>query len=184
MKSTAVFDFFRRFKTAVFSVVLMITFAFIIYFTKDIRLLVLNTTVDARFWPKVIGIAGCALSALLFIQGVIEGTALKRQEEADAAAKPERKNLLKDIGTIRTVITLGLMFLYILGLDTLGFLVMTALYLFFQFLTFSDKEDRNIGKLLLITVIFTVIVYVLFRYAFQMMLPSGKLWNGMGGLSL
>ena len=54
----------------------------IIYFTKDIKLLVVNTTVTARFWPTVIGAAGCLLSVLLFIQGVIEGLALKRQEES------------------------------------------------------------------------------------------------------
>ena len=67
MNKKSVFAAVRRYRESIFAVALLIFFALVIFFTKDIRLLVVNTTVDARFWPKVIGIAGCALSVLLLI---------------------------------------------------------------------------------------------------------------------
>lgn len=181
MEKTTVSDFFRRFKTAIFAVVLLVCFGLIIYFTKDIKLLVVNTTVTARFWPTVIGAAGCLLSVLLFIQGVIEGLALKRQEESGQVEKPPQGARFFEGANLRSLITLGLMFLYILGLEYFGFLAMTLVYLYLQILTLADKGKRHWGKLALITVVFTAVIYLVFRYGFQMMLPEGRVWSLMGG---
>ena len=71
MKNQSFSDFMRRFGSAVFAVVLFICFALIIYLTKDIKLLVVNTTVNARFWPIIIGIGGCALSVIMLIQSIM-----------------------------------------------------------------------------------------------------------------
>lgn len=181
MEKSSVYDFFRRFKTAVFALVLLIFFGLIIYFTQDIKLLVVNTTVTARFWPTVIGVAGCLLSALLFIQGLVEGVALKRKEERGEVEKPPRGERFFEGANRRSLITLALMFLYILGLEYFGFLAMTLVYLFLQILTLSDRENRSMGKLALITVAFTAVIYLVFRYGFQMMLPEGRIWSLIGG---
>ncbi len=79
--------------------------------------------------------------------------------------------------------TLGLIFLYVLGLQYLGFFVMTLLYLFFQFYVLTDRETRDIKRLAVITVLFTPLTYAVFRYVFQMMLPTGTLWTQLGGMS-
>ena len=170
-------DFVRRYRTAIFAVVLLVFFALVIFFTKDIQRLVVNTTVDARFWPKVIGIGGCVLSAMLFIQGMVEGNALKKREEEGLAEKPPKgEGMLKGDG-LRTLLTLVLMFFYIAGLQTFGFIVMTLAYLFLQFMLLSEPENRKILRLIVITVLFTAIVYLLFRNVFQMMLPTGSIWG-------
>ena len=170
-------DFVRRYRTAIFAAVLLIFFALVIFFTKDIQRLVVNTTVDARFWPKVIGIGGCVLSVMLFIQGVVEGNTLKKREEKGLIEKPSKGEGLFKGDSLRTLLTLVLMFLYIAGLQTFGFIVMTLVYLFLQFMLLSESGNRKILRLAVITVLFTAIVYLLFRNVFQMMLPIGTIWS-------
>lgn len=174
MNKKSVFAAVRRYRESIFAVALLIFFALVIFFTKDIRLLVVNTTVDARFWPKVIGIAGCGLSVLLLIQSIVVSAARSRRE-ADAPAEEKPKAGFRE--RFHAPLTLGLMFLYIAGLQTFGFVVMTLTYLFLQFLLLSKRGERSIWKLALITLIFTAAVYLLFRYAFQMMLPMGTIWS-------
>ena len=170
-------DFVRRYRTAIFAAVLLIFFALVIFFTKDIQRLVVNTTVDARFWPKVIGIGGCVLSVMLFVQGVVEGNTLKKREENGLIEKPSKGEGLFKGDSLRTLLTLVLMFLYIAGLQTFGFIVMTLVYLFLQFMLLSESGNRKILRLAVITVLFTAIVYLLFRNVFQMMLPIGTIWS-------
>ncbi|MDY2835996.1 MAG: tripartite tricarboxylate transporter TctB family protein [Candidatus Aphodomonas sp.] len=181
MKNQSFSDFMRRFGSAVFAAVLFICFALIIYLTKDIKLLVVNTTVNARFWPIIIGIGGCALSVIMLIQSIMEGVALRNREESGEAEKQPRAERFYQGAKRRSLITLALMFLYILGLDYFGFFAMTVAYLFLQILTLSGKENRKLWKIALIDVAFTLVIYLLFRYAFQMMLPAGKFWSMIGG---
>ena len=166
----------RRFREAIFAVVIGIVFVLVLYFTKDIKLLVVNTTVDARFWPKVCAIVGIVLSAVLFVQSVIEGITMGKKEEAGLAAPPEAVPLFAG-EHIRPLATLALMTLYIAGLEKFGFIVMTFLYLLFQFLLLSDRQNRSLLRLALIDAVFTATVYLLFRYVFQMILPAGTFWG-------
>ena len=181
MDKSTLGDLARRFRGAIFAACMLILFALVIYFTRDIRLLVVNTTVDARFWPKIIGWAGCVLSLLLFFQSVVEGVAQGKKERSHLAEKPPRGEGLFRGNNLRTLMTLALMFLYILGLQPLGFVAMTLIYLFCQFLVLSDKKTRSVKKLALVTAAFTAVVYLLFRYVFQMMLPTGTWWAHWGG---
>lgn len=177
MDRESVSDFIRRYRTSIFAVVMLIFFALVILFTKDIQRLVVNTTVDARFWPKVVGIGGCILSVLLFVQGMIEGRALSNRERAGLAEKPARSKGLFKGDSLRTLLTLLLMAGYIAGLQLFGFIVMTLVYLFLQFLLLSDPKNRRVLRLAVVTVLFTAAVYLLFHYVFQMMLPTGSIWH-------
>ena len=82
----------------------------------------------------------------------------------------------------RSFQTLGLIFLYILGLSYLGFFLMTGLYLFFQFLVLSEPGNRDPKRLALISAAFTIGVYLVFHYAFSMVLPQGSLFVRIGGM--
>lgn len=175
MNKKSVLTAVRRYRESIFAVALLIFFALVIFFTRDIQLLVVNTTVDARFWPKVIGIAGCVLSVLLLIQSAVESAARRRREGDAPAEEAKPKESFRE--RFHAPLTLGLMFAYIAGLETFGFVAMTLVYLFLQFLLLSKGEKRSVWKLALITLIFTAAVYLLFRYAFQMMLPTGTLWS-------
>ena len=105
-------------KGSLFALVMFLFFLLVIIFAKDIRLLVVNTTVDARFWPRIIGIGGCALSILLFVQSLLE------ERKRDGGVDVKEEEMDPDDKT-RSIKTLLLMFLYILGLEYLGFVIMT-----------------------------------------------------------
>ena len=150
-------------------------FLLVIIFAKDIRLLVVNTTVDARFWPRIIGIGGCALSILLFVQSLLE----ERKRDGGVDVKEEEMDPDDKTMSIKTLL---LMFLYILGLEYLGFVIMTLLYLFLQILVLTERDKWNYKKFLVIDLVFTFAVFVIFRYGFKMMLPTGDFVNMVGRL--
>ena len=162
-------------KGSLFALVMFLFFLLVIIFAKDIRLLVVNTTVDARFWPRIIGIGGCALSILLFVQSLLE------ERKRDGGVDVKEEEMDPDDKT-RSIKTLLLMFLYILGLEYLGFVIMTLLYLFLQILVLTERNEWNYKKFLVIDLVFTFAVFIIFRYGFKMMLPTGDLVNMLGRL--
>ena len=162
-------------KGSLFALVMFLFFLLVIIFAKDIRLLVVNTTVDARFWPRIIGIGGCALSILLFVQSLLE------ERKRDGGVDVKEEEMDPDDKT-RSIKTLLLMFLYILGLEYLGFVIMTLLYLFLQILVLTERNEWNYKKFLVIDLVFTFAVFVIFRYGFKMMLPTGDFVNMLGRL--
>lgn len=179
MKKTSLFQSVSKYRMTICAAVLFIFFALVIYFTQNIRLLVTTISVDARFWPKAVGFLGCGFSAILFFQSLFEVRLQDKPSAPEAGGEPppaERQD------SLRSVKTLALIFLYILGLEHLGFFVMTVLYLFAQLFVLADPKQRNIKHLILITLLFTAAVYVVFRYVFQMLLPAGTVWNHIGGL--
>ena len=169
-------DCYQKYRTAVCAGVLFLFFAWVTYYSGKIPVLVTTISVDAKFWPRVIGIMGCIFSLLLLVQSLLEIRQKERNKKISGktAAGSGQMN--------RSFQTLGLIFLYILGLSCLGFFLMTGLYLFFQFLVLSEPGKRNLKRLVLISVIFTIGVYLVFHYAFSMVLPKGSLFVRIGGM--
>jgi putative tricarboxylic transport membrane protein len=67
------------------------------------------------------------------------------------------------------------LFLYIALLQSIGFLIMTALYVFFQSWLITPKTKRRPVRLALISIIFSGVVYAIFVFALNLMLPAGIL---------
>jgi putative tricarboxylic transport membrane protein len=161
-------DFFSRYKEALLGLFFLMFFALVIVFSSNIRILV-ETGVNAKFWPRTVGILGCIVSLVHLIQGLVNGMAGKAEEEAEdleisaAGFAGEGK------------ITLALVFLFILGMYVLGFLPMSILYIFLQVAALKPKEERNYIKIGAIAIIFCTVVWAVFRYGFDVMLPSGIL---------
>ena len=63
-------------------------------------------------------------------------------------------------------------------LRPIGFPFAAALYLFFQFtvLTPADQKPR-FGLYAILAVVCSVVIFVAFRYGFDLILPSGPLTN-------
>ena len=117
--------------------------------------------VDAATVPFILGLLMCLL-------GVVQlGTAFNLGARAGEAAE-ERV----DYGT--TLKTIALIVAYMALLTTIGFLIMTAVYLFVQFivLTPADRKPGYVGYAV-IAVLTSIAVYALFRYAFDVVLPVG-----------
>lgn len=74
------------------------------------------------------------------------------------------------------LLTLGLILGYIALLGPVGFPLMTVVYLYLQFLLLTPvRQKANHLAYLLIAVICSAAIYLLFREAFDLMLPAGLL---------
>jgi putative tricarboxylic transport membrane protein len=116
--------------------------------------------VNAAFVPYVLGSIMCILGVLQLIAA-----------RSPAPASPEPGEQVD----YRTVVkTVGLVVSYVALLEYVGFPLMTVLYLVAQFSVLTPVSKRvNYVLYAVIAVISTAVIFLTFRYAFDMMLPVG-----------
>lgn len=119
------------------------------------------------FMPTVVGTLILVLSVILLVQAVQE----------------LRKNPDKEVGKDesdykRVLLSLILALLYVFLLKPVGFIICTLVYLFCQIYVLapdSHRTKKDMIMYLIIDVVFTLIVYYLFRIGFKIVLPAGIL---------
>lgn len=119
------------------------------------------------FMPMVIGGATFILAALLLFLS-IKNFKLNTLE-LDAVSIP-------DCDYKRVLASILLVLIYVFMLQPVGFIVCTLIFLLLQMLVLSPDDQRSkkdIIKLAIIDVIFTMVVFFLFRYGFKIVLPAG-----------
>ena len=65
---------------------------------------------------------------------------------------------------------------YAFALKTIGFILLTVVFLPFEMFILCPDERRSkkeLIRLIIISVIFTIVVFFLFRYGFKILLPAG-----------
>lgn len=72
-------------------------------------------------------------------------------------------------------LVMGMLAIYIVGLKYIGFLLSTPLLLFGVASKFAEGYSVSAGKRILYSVLVTLIVYLVFAKAFNVMLPKGLL---------
>lgn len=122
--------------------------------------------IDAAFVPYVLGFAMCILGGLQVVAG-------RRAPAAASAADDEEAGRIDYTTVLKTV---GLIVAYVALLDTVGFPIMTVLYLYAQF-SVLQPAGRKINHVAYgaIAVVASVLIYVTFRFGFDLMLPAGFL---------
>jgi putative tricarboxylic transport membrane protein len=125
----------------------------------------LPNTLGIDFIPWVYAIFLAFLSLLLIAVGVW-GSRTAGQE--DSGATPLTGSELRG-----AVILFALLFAYIYLIDAVGFLVVTPFVLFAMMLL---EGIRRYGRMVLIAVIVTIVVYGLFRYVFEVNITGFALW--------
>jgi len=65
--------------------------------------------------------------------------------------------------------------MFIALMAPLGFLPSYFLFLVAEFSILARKEERNLVLSIVLALVVSVLIYALFKYAFQMPLPSGIL---------
>jgi putative tricarboxylic transport membrane protein len=125
--------------------------------------------IDATFVPYL-------LSAMLCLLGIIHLITVFKAPQAVEGVTEEGNGQPETI-SIRTVcLTLGLIAGYVALLQHVGFMIMTVVYLYLQFLVLTPVSQKpNHIAYALIAVATSVVVYFLFREAFDLLLPSGLL---------
>lgn len=121
---------------------------------------------SAQIVPKLLGVLLAILAVLCIIEGVYKmkkfGTTMtgakKGEEKGDAFA---------------VIATFALMIIYALVLPTVGFCLSTMVYLFLQISLLAPAKKRNLKLFAIVSVCFTMFVFVAFRIGLQMLLPRG-----------
>lgn len=118
------------------------------------------TNVDADVLPKALGWLLVALSVGLFFS-----------KDSETEEQKARRNIsLKNYGMIAAVFLL--VFVYILLFETLGFITVTALFIFFtSWLLGYKKYITNI----IVSILFPLILYYAFTEFLRISLPQGIL---------
>lgn len=76
---------------------------------------------------------------------------------------------------IKGILTVCLLLAYVAAFQPIGFLISSVAYLFLQFLILSTKDNRNWLVISAVAVGLPLVVYVLFVYVFNYILPAGIL---------
>jgi hypothetical protein len=119
------------------------------------------------FMPMCIGIVTFALAAALAILNV------KNLKMRTAETEKMEK---EDLDYKRMLTSFMLILVYVYLLQPVGFIVTTILYLPFQMYVLAPDEKKtkkDIIQLTVTSVVFTFVVFFLFRYGFKIILPAG-----------
>ncbi|MBT9776204.1 hypothetical protein GPL15_06755 [Clostridium sp. MCC353] len=82
-----------------------------------------------------------------------------------------RQRFVASVRTHYEVSMLVMCVLYVFLIGQIGFVIPSAVYLFTAMMAYSSKENRNLIVIGILTVLFSVGIYFIFRYGFKIMLP-------------
>lgn len=157
-------------KKNIASGIFFLVFAIALYAGSFSIVLTTADVMGPQFFPRTIAI----FTAILAVVQIAMAWK-KTPDEEKAEAEEEKTEKL----AINAVATLAILFLYAVLVDAIGFIIMTALYLFCQISLLLSKEALKSKKTLVVTglvsVLTPVFIYYLFYYAFSIFLPTGIL---------
>lgn len=163
-------------------VVITIFVIFIFFSSFSLQSLQMNP-VGSDFLPKIVSILAFVGSVIINIP-IVKRLIRNRKRNKNAAVKEKTqqvnlekvtKNLEMVTKKYSTLITLGLITLYIVTMGLLGFLISTSLYLFVQIMLLAPKEKIKPIIIAIISIVSSLVIYVIFLYAFTIVLPVGIL---------
>jgi hypothetical protein len=122
---------------------------------------------SAKIVPTLLGVLLAILSVICIIEGVYKmkkfGTTITNGKKDDG----EKGDAFAVIATF------ALMIVYALALPVAGFCLSTMMYLFLQISLLAPAKKRNLKLFAIVSVAFTMFVFVSFRIGLQMLLPRG-----------
>jgi len=123
--------------------------------------------IGPEFMPKVISVIMFILSVALLVTTISQHKVRVAEAEATGSKKVDYK---------RVIYSLLLVLAFVLALKPIGFTITSLVFLPLEMFVLAPDEERtkkDVIKYVVITVIFTFIVYFLFRYGFKILLPEG-----------
>ena len=166
---------FKKCKDLILGVVMLLFSGFYLYFAKQIktRPKLTPSYASAQIVPTLLGILLAVLSVIMIVQSVLKLKKGGMTSDEDTPASDKS-------GMISVALTFAVMIGYTLVLPVLGFCLSTFVYLILQILILAPKEKRNIKLFVLVSVVFTAVVFVVFRIGLQQLLPRGIIESLLG----
>ncbi len=116
-----------------------------------------------RMLPSIaaFGLVACGIG--IFIESIL--------------SKKEEKEYVVEAGWIRIGKSIFIMAVYIGGMSAVGYLIATPIVLYVITTMFAKGSSTTFTERMLFSIIVTFIIYVVYVYAFGLMLPSGILFE-------
>lgn len=124
--------------------------------------------INPRAYPLVIIVAAFALSVLLIVQGAMK----MRREKGTAEVAAARTLPRGKTAWYLVVLTAG-MLAYALSMEDLGYIVVTP---FLTALTMYLFGERRPFRIILVSVLVSIVLYWVFRSVFRVPLPRSIIW--------
>lgn len=155
-------DFLGRYKEVLAAVAFIAFSAALFFSTGSIRVFAPNSAsyINAQFFPYL-------LSSLLGLVSVVQLIIAIRKLPASVAAKGG----MSRGGMGRIFLTLVLLAVYVGLLKDVGFLIMTACYVFFQSLLLTPGDRISVTFSLGLALVSSSVIYFLFTQILSLMLP-------------
>ncbi len=163
---------FRRYRDLILGVVMLTVSFLYYYFAARIKTRPMLTPgyAGAQVVPRLLGVILAILSVLLIVQAVLR----LKQNKGEDGEKMTRDDLLS------VILTFAVTIFYVATMQPLGFILSTILFLFLLMNVLAPRDKRKRGMFLLISVVFTAIVFVAFRIGLSQLLPRGPIETLLG----
>ncbi len=130
-----------------------------------------STPLTNRFMPFFWGTCLLILSVMLIIRGIrMRKKELAAGKTATSATTVSFWDNYKEV-----VLSFILLAIYIALLESVGFIIMTALYVFAEILVLTEKSKRNFLVSAIVAVVVAFVLYFIFVKSLNVLLPGGIL---------
>lgn len=123
--------------------------------------------VGATFFPRLASIGFVILGAILTVQ------AIKAPKAVAATAPVSSEGTSSSKKNFSVLYSMGLFIVYLALMQTLGYIVCSALYIFIQTLILKPRSQKRYILYGIIAVISSLTTYLLFVRVFGVMMPTG-----------
>ena len=166
-------------KDIISGIVIAVLDAAYIFFAGDITPFLGKgaSPITNRFFPYLWGCLLMALSIVLIVRGFVHMKKEEKDKEQSAGKKVNILATIKDyiVDNREVIMSFSALFIYILLLKSVGFLIMTFVYLTLQILILTKKEKRNYVLAIIVGFATSIILYLIFAKVLHILLPAGIL---------
>lgn len=153
-------------KKEILSGIAFLLIAIVLYAGSYSIVVTTNDAMGPQFFPRTVAILMGIISIMQIISGLKD-----RGEKYPESDGPACKG--------RAVATIGILVLYAVTVQKIGFVIMTAVYLIVQILLLLPekhlKSRKSIAVTILIAILVPIFIYTLFYRVFNIFLPAGLL---------
>jgi putative tricarboxylic transport membrane protein len=147
----------------------ILIFSIVVYINTFTFKAITVSKIGSGFMPKLVAALLGILSIFVILNGVKEA---KKQAAASTDKDTNESNAVdRNAVIVSFVIIAG----YIAFLESVGFIIMTAVYLFAQMIVLTTKPQRKLVLFAILSLVISGVIYASFVYGFQLMLPTGIL---------
>lgn len=128
--------------------------------------------IDAKFVPRLWGGLLMLLSLIVFLRGLREYLQLKKEGKLEASGKSIKDTIIENREVILTFLCL---LIYIWLLQPVGFIIMSALYIFAESMILTPKGKRKPLIAAVVGIVAATVVDFAFVNLLHVLLPAGIL---------